>query len=801
MRPPSEITCGSPGRIQRSERPNQRRFTVEHPINGALLTLAPLLVALASAPAAVFAGWIRTRFAAPVGAAFALLAAVTTLVVYLRGGGEVNVAWAPTWDLRLHFALDGLAALYALLATGVGFLVLAYSSRYLPLHLEHGGRDPSEGNRFYGFMLLFMGSMVGLAMAQDLILIFVFWDLTAVASYYLIGYDRHDANSRASALMALLVTGVTAVLLLIGALMFYAAYRTYSVPELAGLVRPGPLLNTAGLLIAIAALAKSAQVPLHFWLPRAMAAPTPVSAYLHSAAMVAAGVLLLGRVYPLLQESELLLNVLLGVGLLSMAVGGVLALTRDVLKQLLAYSTISQYGYVVFLYGLGGKYGAVGASFYVIAHALAKSALFLTAGAVSEATGEDRLSRMGGLRKPLPVLAAASGAAAAGLAALPLTIGFFKDELFFGAALQRGPVFAGLAVAGAALTIAYAWRFWSGIFLGTPRDGAHGVPAALVWPVAVLGILVLVGGVFVEPFAVLARSAGAAYYPGPVESVKPAYHLDLRPENLMALATFGLGALLVVSRRAWVGAAWGAARIGEKVGPEKLYEVGIIELNRFSDRVHSYEVRDLRSRIASILLPAGVLVGLAILATPNVDVYRVGSVAWQDAPLLLALVAVAVSAIAATFTRRHVTLALVLSSAGYVLAAVYAFFGAPDVALVAVLIETVVTLLFLATLKLVPYKILHRQARLPLQRRGRKIATSAIAGAGAFAVAWGTLSQPAAERSVSQDLVELTPEAHAKDVVTATLADFRGLDTLGEITVVALVLLGVATLLRKGRLR
>jgi multicomponent Na+:H+ antiporter subunit A len=774
---------------------------MEHPVNGALLTLAPLLVALASAPAAVLAGWIRPRFAAPVGAAFALLAAVTTLVVYLWGGGEIDVAWAPTWDLRLHFALDGLAALYALLATGVGFLVLAYSSRYLPLHLEHGGRDPSDGTRFYGFMLLFMGSMVGLAMAQDLILIFVFWDLTAVASYYLIGYDRHDANSRASALMALLVTGVTAVLLLIGALMLYAAYGTYSVPELAGLVRPGPLLNVAGLLIAIAALAKSAQVPLHFWLPRAMAAPTPVSAYLHSAAMVAAGVLLLGRVYPLLQESELLLNVLLVVGLLSMAVGGILALTRDVLKQLLAYSTISQYGYVVFMYGLGGKYGAVGAAFYVIAHALAKSALFLTAGAVSEATGEDRLSKMGGLRKPLPVLAVASGAAAAGLAAFPLTIGFFKDELFFGAALQRGPIFAGLAVAGAGLTIAYTWRFWSGIFLGSPRDGAHEVPAILVWPVAVLGALVLAGGVFVEPFAALARSAGAASYPGSVEGVKPAYHLDLRPENLMALATFGLGALLVVSRPAWVGGAWAFARVGDKVGPKRWYAFGIKGLNQISDTIHQAEVRDLRSRVAAILVPAGVLVGLGILATPTTGVYRAGPVGWQDMPLVLALVAIAVASLAATFTRRHVTLALVLSSAGYVLAAVYAFFGAPDVALVAVLIETVLTLVFIATLKLVPYKVLHRQAELPMERRRRKAIISTIAGAGAFAVVWGTLSQSAVERSVAGELVDLTPEAHGKDVVTVILADFRGLDTLGEVTVVALVLLGVATLLRKGRLR
>ncbi|MDQ3285715.1 MAG: oxidoreductase, partial [Actinomycetota bacterium] len=430
------------------------------------MVLLPLLVALLAAPAAVLAGAWRHSWAPPVALTFAGLAFFATVFGWYWGGGSVDVAWAPAWDLRFFVALDGLAALYAMLATGIGFLVLVYSSRYVRLHLAHEGRPESEETRFYGFMLLFMGSMVGLAMAQDLVLFFVFWDLTAIASYYLIAYDRHDPDALASALMALVVTGVTAVLLLIGALILYAAYGTFSVPELAGRVEPGPLLNTAGVLIAIAALAKSAQVPLHFWLPRAMAAPTPVSAYLHSAAMVAAGVLLLGRVYPLLQKSQLLLDALLIVGLFSIAVGGVLALTRDVLKQLLAYSTISQYGYVVFMYGLGGKYGAAGAAFYVIAHAFAKCALFLTAGAVTEETGEDHLSRLGGLRKSLPLLAAASGTASAGLAALPLTIGFFKDELFFEAALERGLLFAGLAVLGAALTFAYTWRFWGGLFLG-----------------------------------------------------------------------------------------------------------------------------------------------------------------------------------------------------------------------------------------------------------------------------------------------------------------------------------------------
>ena len=284
-----------------------------------LVVLLPMVLALLAAPAAVVAGAFRPAYAVPVGSAFAALAAVATLWGWFSGG-VVDVAWVPSWGVRFEVALDGFAVLYALLATGIGFAVLLYSSRYLPLHLEHEGLPQSSAANFYFFVLLFMGSMVGLAMARDLILLFVFWDLTTIASYYLIGFDRHKKASRASALMALLVTGVTAVLLLIGALLLYAAYGTFSVPELAERVESGPLLAVAGSLLAVAALAKSAQVPLHFWLPRAMAAPTPVSAYLHSAAMVAAGVLLIGRVYPLLQKSELLLDALLVVGMASMAV-------------------------------------------------------------------------------------------------------------------------------------------------------------------------------------------------------------------------------------------------------------------------------------------------------------------------------------------------------------------------------------------------------------------------------------------------------------------------------------------------
>ena len=632
-------------------------------------------------------------------------------------------------------------------------------------------------------------------MAQDLVLLFVFWDLTAVASYYLISFDRQDSESRASALMALLVTGVTAVLLLIGALLLYAAHGTFSVPELAERAGPGPFLTVSGLLISVSGLAKSAQVPLHFWLPRAMAAPTPVSAYLHSAAMVAAGVLLVGRVYPLLQKSEVLLNLLLVVGVLSMAVGGVLALTRDVLKQLLAYSTIAQYGLVVTMYGLGGPYGAGGAAFYVIAHAIAKSALFLSAGAVTEATGEDRLSRLGGLARPMPLLAASSGLAAATLVSLPLTVGFFADEFFFASALERGPLFVGLAVVATAMTLAYTWRFLGRhISRRTPhrsRARSPGCSSPRSWRSGYSGSS---GGS--SPGRSRRSPRRRGWPPSAARRrLTPPTTRELLPEYLMALGTYSLGVVLIVSRPVWTPAALGVSRLGKVFGPEQLYRLVVHGLNALSDAVHRLEIQNLRARVAFVLVPTAVLVGAGVLVTPLSGAYRVGALRPDEAPLMLAMLAVAVAAVTTTLVRRHVTLALVLSGSGYVLAVVYALYGAPNVVLVAVLVETMLTLLLVATFRLIPYRVLHRQAGLPPVRLTRKVLVSVAAGAFAFMVAWGALSQSPAGKSVAEEHIRLTPDAHAKNVVTATLADFRGLDTLGEITVIALVLLGVGTLI------
>ncbi|HWI08953.1 MAG TPA: proton-conducting transporter membrane subunit, partial [Solirubrobacteraceae bacterium] len=686
---------------------------------------------------------------AAIAAAAACLAALGTGL--LTGAGGIDVAWAPTWELRLAFELDGLAALYGLLAAGVGLLVFVYASAYVPRHLARQQRGRGEEARLHAAMVLFLVSMIGLTTAQDLIALFVFWDLTAVASWLLISFDRHDRDARLSALMALLVTAVSAVLMLIGILMLRVEYGTTQLPELLAVAQEGTTVTAAMALIAVAALAKSAQVPFHFWLPRAMAAPTPVSAYLHSAAMVAAGVFLLSRVHPLVALDARLLDALIVVGLASMGIGGVLALAADGFKRLLAYSTVAQYGYVVTMLGVGGEVGAAAACFYVLAHALAKSALFMTAGAVTEATGAKALQDVGGLARRMPLLAAGSGAAVAAVAALPLTIGFFKDELFFKASLEHGTTLAALSVAGAALTFAYMARFWSGIFLGPRRAEPERVERRLVWPVALLGAATVAGGVVAAPFAELARGAAAVTHDADVK-LDVAYHLDARAENLMALGAYGGGLLLLAGRRLLAAPLALLERAGNAYGPERAYGIGLRGVNRLSNRLHDIEVRDLRARIAAVIVPGGALVALGVVLTPTADAYHLGQTTSQDIPLVIALTICVLASVAVTRPRRHLALALALSGVGFALATTYSLMDAPDVALVAVLIETIFALLFVGVFALLPSEVLEREARLRIgrSRRIRDIAIACGAGLVTTLVVWSAFSRPRPDERMAE---------------------------------------------------
>ena len=727
--------------------------------------------------------------------AAAALSFIACLVGWLAGGVETNLPWAPTLGLRLYFSLDGLASLYGLIDTGIALAVFAYAAVYMRLQANH--RPADERRRFWPWMVLFMVAMLGLACSQDLILLFVFFDLTAIASYFLIGFDRERREARGAALMAMLITGASAACILIAGAMLYAEHGTFSLPAIFAAAEPGTTTTVAGALVAVAALAKSAQVPLHFWLPRAMVAPTPASAYLHSAAMVAAGVLVIGRVHPLLALNETVLDGLLVVGLLSIVVGGVLALAQDDLKQVLAHSTISQYGYVVTLYGIAGATAAGAAAFYVITHAIAKSSLFMTAGAVTTATGESRLSRLGGLARAMPALAVASGVAAATLAALPLTLGYFKDELFFAAARDEGWLVGGLAVLAAALTFAYVGRFWWGIFGGPTAIRVKPVPALLILPIGALAAVAVIGGVVSEPFAELAGDAATVTNAGAV-SVAPGYHLS--PETLMALAAWGLGAIFLALRGAREAVVGSLARAGDRFGPRRAYGRALELLHAASDIAHRREVRDLRNSIAAVFMPAGLLIACGFAVTPTAGAYEAGPIHGRDLPIIALLGLVVFAGVVVARDQGHVRMVLALSVLGFGLAAVYAVIGAPDVALVAVVVESVLTLVFLGILARLPAGRQRLSAPRSRHENRRNLLVGVLAAAGAFATVWGALSRPTVAASVAADQIRLAPGAHGGDVVTVILADFRGLDTLGEITVLAIAVFGASTLLRRGRL-
>jgi multicomponent Na+:H+ antiporter subunit A len=314
--------------------------------------------------------------------------------------------------------------------------------------------------------------------------------------------------------------------------------------------------------------------------------------------------------------------------------------------------------------------------------------------------------------------------------------------------------------------------------------------------------MTVIGGIWTAPALEIAIPA-ASVSANALTEIEIAYHLDTRPENLMALATWGLGTLIYISRRLWWPLAIGYAHLGERFGPAHLYYTGLHSLNAFSDRIHAIEVRDLRSRVATILLPAGLLVGIAVIVTPNSNSFAIGGFSRDDFPVVAMLVAAAVSAVVVAIVRDHFRIAIGLSLAGYSLAAVYAFMGAPNVTVVALVVETLLSMFIMGMLVLMPRPILRFETLVRGDRRTipRDALIAVISGLLVFFVAWGALSRPAPTTEVIDSFAVLTPAVHGKNIVTVILADFRGFDTMGEVTVIALTLLGIISLLRSGRLR
>ncbi|MFB6073303.1 MAG: NADH-quinone oxidoreductase subunit L, partial [Halobacterium sp.] len=609
--------------------------------------------------------------------------------------GTVSFAWIPAMDVSLRFYVDGLAVLVGFLASGIGVLVFTYSAGYM-----HG--EPGQA-KYYTALLAFMGSMLGVAFAADLLALFVFWELTSVASFVLIGHYTGDDASLYGARKSMLVTVGGGLFMLAGFLLVWSATGTFDLAALVthpeqyrAMLRDAGLLVPAVALIGVGAAAKSAQVPLHIWLPNAMEAPTPVSAFLHSATMVKAGVYLVGRFRPYLLTDEWT-ALFTAMGLVTMTVAAMLAVTATDVKELLAYSTASHLGLIVAGFGFSSIYGAETGAFHILNHALFKAPLFLVAGIVAHEAGTRRIDDLGGLADDLPITAAVAVVASLGMAGVPPFNGFYSKELLFEAAWHAATHAGGLAwlypvvaVFGSVFTFLYSIRFLM-LFFGEKPDAlgrVHRPPRAMWAPAALLGALaaaVGLGGVLatfgvhpqpIEHFvAEVVASVAAESHHG------FGYHLPTKatPYAAMSAVTILVGAAAYPFYDR-IGAALDALLRG--VPPLRAnwwYDGAVVGLNDASPRVADTVQNGRLRTYATWVFATTVALVLGGYALAEVGAPELGTSLLSPAIVLVLLVAI-VAAVAVTIAPSHIAGVLTLSILGFMVAIFYILASAPDLA-------------------------------------------------------------------------------------------------------------------------
>ena len=713
----------------------------------------------------------------------------------IRGESVVEtIEWVPGLDLALTVRLDGFALLMVLIVSGVGVAIFGYAARYLS--------DDDPLPRFTAALTGFAGAMLGVVLADHLLLLYVCWELTSLASYLLIGHKGAEKEQRRAALQALLVTTAGGFVMLGGFVLLGQAAGTYRLSGLVADPPDGTLVAVALGLVLVGIATKSAQVPVHGWLPAAMVAPTPVSAYLHAAAMVKAGVYLAARLAPAFGAVAGWRAAVLVLGSASILVGGWQALRERDLKRLLAYSTISQLGLLMVLLGVGIPEATTAGVTLLLAHALAKSALFMTAGVLDHAAGTRDLEELRGAGRRSPALALTVLAAAASLAGLPPLLGFVAKEEAVSALLDTGGgvgVLALVAVsAGAVLTVGYAVRaVWLPILARGPSSAGPDDTGERRWEApgpaflasgAVLGGTGLVLGVvpaLVSPLLIAAATSLTPLAPREPLHLWPGLGLPLTMSAFTIAA--GLALAAVVARRAQP-VLRRLLPAADRVGDAALYGV-----ERLCHRVIGVlQPGSLPVYLTVILATALVIPGTALLraASPGLPARA------TDSTLQLVVgLFVVVTAVAVLRARHRFAAVLVLGTLGYAVAALFAVHGAPDLALTQFLVETVTLVAFALVLRRLPSSFTTRRSPRVVAGRG------ALAGALGLLVAMLALSatQVPNDRPVSEFYLDEAESAGGSNVVSVILSDFRALDTLGEITVVAVATLGVLHLLRARR--
>lgn len=772
--------------------------------------LLPLALALAGAGLATLAGRPaanRRVSTTALGAGLALLP-LGSFVIFLASlprAGEAHVfavPWMPSLGITFILHLDSLSSLFLLLVSGIGALVVAYAGYYF--------KGDQSAWRFLAYLFLFMTAMTGLLLAGDIVTLFLFWEGTSIASFLLIGYKTKDEAARRGALKSLFITGGGGVALLAG-LLFAASVAGSS--DIRAILSSGDALRSSPLypvilgLIAFGAFTKSAQVPAHIWLPDGMAAPTPASAFLHSATMVKAGIYLMARLNPALGHTELWFWLLTIAGLLTMLTGAYLGLKQNDLKAVLAYSTISQLGVMMMLIGDDTSAAFKALVVSVTAHALYKSALFLVAGAVDHETGTRDLQRLGGLRRTMPRTFAPAIIAGLSMAGLPPMFGFLAKETLLASVTHPTlpalvvVVLAGASVVAGALLLAQAGMLVWDTFMGRPRDPAlrsHEAPAPMYLAPAIPALLSLALGLLPEPqgLATYLAAAAAVAFGGPVK-VSLALWAGVTPPLILSIVAVTLG-LLLFAGRSRVRAA--QSRIPEWLSWNQVYRFVLRGLDAVAYWATRSQTGRLRHYLAVMFVSLGVLI-LVLGRLPVPALPPFGRLDEIPALRMFALVLAVAAGLISVFLRRDFFAILALSASGLATALIMVLEPAPDVALVQVVVDILSVVVLVLALSALPRSQRQRAQDLTFRQSRPGLVRDALIALAAGAVVT-VISLNALVSRPRLSIVTPFYEANAKtltgatDIVGAVVVDFRGFDTLVEITVFGVAGLGVYTLLR-----
>ena len=731
-----------------------------------------------------------------------VLAAVpAALTVYFAGFlGEVAqgnyirqvVPWVPGFDVNLSFMVDGLSVFFALIVTVVGTFILIYSSGYI-------GRNEQAG-RFYASLVAFMASMIGMVFADNVITLYVFFELTSFTSFFLIGFHHESATSRRAAWQALLVTNIGGLALLAGVFMMANIAGSFEISEI--LTQP-EALQASGLYVPIllcllaAAFTKSAQYPFHFWLPNAMAAPTPVSAYLHSATMVKAGIYLLARFSPALSGTPEWVWIVTAVGAFTMLLSAWLSLGFSDLKQILAYSTVMALGLLTMLLGMGGEAAITACIVFIVVHALYKASLFMVAGAIDHETGTREVGDLRGLRKTMPIAFGAAIVAGLSMAGFPPFIGFIGKEIVYEAALQYGTVYgilvavsllANVAIVGAAGVVAVR------PFFGEPTEAARKAtngPVSLWLGAAVLAAIGLIYGLL--PGLVdegLIAPAAAAVMGAPSVNVHLAlWHGFNLPLLLSGITVaLGVGVYFMWDKLSASNGMGVFKRVFAKA-PDNGYDVSVDAILAFGRAQTNFiQTGVMRHGVAVSFAVTGLLVLITMFVKYGLVLPAPTDFADIRAHEWMIGVAITVAGVAAALVKSRIVAVLVLGVSGFSIALIYINFGAPDLAMTQFLVETLTVVIIALVLIKLPKDPVVNQSK---GGRARDLAIAASVGVSITVVMLAVLQIPFSSEVVDFYSQASYLEAHGRNIVNVILVDFRGIDTLGETIVISMAGLSI----------